>query len=85
MTKFGTSVTSAADRFSAVTPADADLAFPARALFVGVGGDITVRALQGDVATNVVFKNVPSGSILPIMVLQVRATGTTATDIVSLY
>lgn len=49
-------------------------------LFVGVGGDVTVTTVSGE--TGVVFKNLPSGSILPVLVIAVTAA--TATDLVLL-
>jgi len=50
--------------------------------FIGVFGDIKVDLLDG--GTGVTFKNVPSGSILPIIASKVYSGGTTATDIVML-
>jgi len=61
-------------------------------LYVGVGGDIKV-ILSGvtgapgafpTAAQAIVFKGVPAGSILPVIVDYVLATGTTATDMVAL-
>lgn len=68
-----------------ITPSDsADLATtPTRAIFVGVGGDVTVD--MATTGTAVTFKNVPSGTLLPIQVNRIDATGTDATDIVALY
>jgi hypothetical protein len=67
-----------------ITPANAnftgDIIYTA--LWVGTGGDIAV--LHTDDTTSVVYKNVPSGSLLPFAVKQVLSTGTTATDIVGL-
>jgi len=51
-------------------------------LFVGVGGD--VKAMPANLATFVTFKNVPSGSFLPIYVKAVH-TDTTATDMLRCY
>ena len=51
-------------------------------LYVGVAGDIKVKMAGGN---DVVFKTVAAGSFLPINVIQVFATGTTATDIVALW
>lgn len=66
----------------AVTPNDsADLSIAARSLWVGVAGDVSVDTVYGDTA--VVLKNVQG--ILPLAVVRVRATSTTATDIVALY
>jgi hypothetical protein len=68
----------------AVTPSDStDLATPARALYVGTGGNVALD--DGDGHTAVVFKNVASGAVLPVRAVRVRATSTTATDIVALY
>lgn len=53
-----------------------------RAIFVGVGGNISVDF--GTDATAVIFKNVPAGAVLPIRPSRVRSTGTTATDLVAL-
>ena len=72
-----------ADNFAAVTKSDTtDLAGgPCRALFVGVGGDV-VAVTVADVA--VTFKNVVSGTTLPVIARRVNSTSTTATDIVAL-
>jgi len=56
---------------------------PVRSLFVGVAGDVTCR-LDGDSA-DVLFKNVPSGTFLPVRATHVRATGTTATNILACW
>ncbi len=81
--KFGTGVAGSAEDFAAVTPSDGtDLTFRCRALFIGTAGNVS--ALAADGSTVVVFKNLPSGSVLPIRTSRVRATGTTATDIVAL-
>jgi len=69
---------------AAVTPDNgADLARVAtRALFIGSPGDITVVMSSG---TEVVFRGLAAGSVLPIRVDRVKATGTDAADIVALY
>lgn len=51
-------------------------------LYIGTGGSVAVRMIGGDQVT---FVNVLDGSFLPILVDQVRSTGTTATNIVRLY
>jgi hypothetical protein len=67
----------------AVVPHDVNaLADVPKALFVGTGGNITLR---GAGTSDLVFKNVPDGSVLPFRAQFVRATGTTAADIVALY
>ena len=50
------------------------------ALYVGTSGDLTVTMAGG---TDVVFKNVPDGTFLPIAVTKVKAA-TTAADIIAL-
>lgn len=67
----------------AVAPSDsADLPAVTKALYVGTGGTVVVRPLNG--AEDVVFRNVPDGGILDVRVRAVRSTGTTAGDIVGL-
>lgn len=66
----------------AITPSNTTaLARPTAALYVGTAGDLTVKGVDG---ADVVFKNAPAGLILPIQTSFVRATGTTAADIVGL-
>lgn len=72
-----------ADDGFAVTPSNDTVFDPVpRALWVGTGGDLTVRTKRG---TTLQFTNVPDGQLLPISCDQVRATGTDADDIVALY
>ena len=68
----------------AVTPNDgADLPVVTRGLYVGTSGDLSL-VLKGN-ASAVSFVGVVGGSVLPLRVAQVRATGTTAADIIGLY
>lgn len=53
----------------------------ARALYIGSSGDVEVITSG---ATTVVFKNVPTGFVLPVRVSRVKAANTTATFIVAL-
>lgn len=83
-TKIGANVLGTATGFSAVTLSNTvDLPFTSRALYVGTGGNITVYAANS--TTPVVFTNVGTGTILPVAVSRVLATGTTASNIVALY
>lgn len=67
-----------------VVPSDAQpLARLPKALYVGTGGHVTLRCV--DDATDVVFRNVPAGAIVRARPSHVRATGTTATDIVAQF
>lgn len=80
-------ITPAADAV-AITPADADLSLTGnkftRAIYVGGAGDLAVQ-MAGDDNNNVVFSAVPAGTVLPLRVKQIRATATTATDIVAMW
>ena len=73
-----------ATRALAVTPDDTNpLGDIPKGLFVGTGGTIVMRGLTG--GADQVWKNVASGTVLPFRAQYVRATGTTATDILALY
>lgn len=64
-----------------VTPDDsADLAVPARALYIGGEGNVRVAMANGDVVTFMA-----ASGFFPASVRRVYATSTTATDIVALY
>lgn len=77
-------ISAPARRALAVTPHDSNpLADIPKALFVGTGGAIAMRGVDG--AADQLWKNVPSGAILPFRAQYVRATGTTAADILALY
>lgn len=66
-----------------VTPDNSnDLAHVTRALFVGGSGNLNIDTADGD---TVVLTGVVAGQILPIAVKRVRATNTTATNIVALW
>jgi hypothetical protein len=67
-----------------VTPHDINaLADIPKALFVGTGGDIAMRGAGG--SADQIWKGVPAGAILPFRARYIRATGTTAADILALY
>lgn len=52
-----------------------------RAIYVGVGGDISV-VVAGQ---TIVFKNAVAGSIIPLNATKVNSSGTTATNLVALW
>ena len=54
-----------------------------KAIFIGTGGDVSLRAIDDDTA--VTLRNVPAGTILPIRAAQLDPALTTARDIVGLY
>ena len=68
---------------AAVTPSDSTTLLPTRALFIGGAGNVKVD--MADTGTAVTFTNVQAGTILPIQVVKVYSTDTTATDIVALF
>jgi hypothetical protein len=51
-------------------------------IYVGTSGNVKVTTAQGD---DVVFANVPSGSVIPVQVIRVWATTTTATNLLRIY
>ena len=66
----------------AVTPSDSvDLPTVARALYIGVTGNVTLVTVNNE---TVLFVAVPVG-ILPVMTRRVQSTGTAATNIVALW
>jgi hypothetical protein len=67
-----------------VTPADSNFTGDrvARRLYVGGTGNVNVVTSGGD---TILFSGVPAGAILPVQVVQVKSTSTTATLIVALY
>lgn len=68
---------------AAVTTSDSAVIPVTRALYIGTAGNITVTmAVDG---TSVLFVGVQGGTLLPLQVTRVYATGTTATNIVALY
>lgn len=69
---------------AAVTPNDnTDLTFVTRAVYVGGAGNITVNMADG--TAGIVFSAVPVGTVLPIAVSRIKATGTTATLLVAIW
>lgn len=74
--------TVAAHGAASVTPSDSAEMPITRSLYIGTGGDLTVTMADGQ---NVTFTNTNGGLILPIQVIKVYSTGTTATGIVALY
>ena len=51
-------------------------------IYVGVTGDVMVPTAQGDDA---VFVGVPAGSVIPVQVIRVWSTGTTASSMLRIY
>jgi hypothetical protein len=74
--------TVSARRAVAVTPSDATSFEPTRGLYIGAAGNVAVSMVDGGNAT---FVGVAAGSVLPVQVTKVLATGTTATSVLALY
>lgn len=65
-----------------VTPNDTDeMTYVSRCLYIGVSGNVKVVTVNNATLT---FKNVPVG-FFPVRVRQVFETGTTASEILSLW
>lgn len=66
----------------ALTPANTDYTQGvARGLYIGGVGDVTIMNPDGSTCE---FQDVPAGTILPVMSVQLR-TATTATNVVGLF
>jgi hypothetical protein len=51
-------------------------------IYVGTSGNVQVTTANGDVVT---FTGVPSGSVIPVQVIRVWATSTTALNMIRIY
>lgn len=67
---------------AAVVPSDGSDLPRAGRLFVGGAGAVKVTTIAG---TDVTFTGVVAGTVLPVRVKKVFATGTTATNMVVMY
>lgn len=66
-----------------IVPDDAaDIQMGTKAIYVGLGGNLTIIPVRNQ--TPVLFTNIAPGSVLDVRVRRVLATGTTAGDIVGL-
>lgn len=76
------SLTGPASSGFAITPDDTQPLFETtRALFIGIGGNLAVEMASGAVVS---FAPVSDGTLLPLRVVRVLATGTTAQAIIGL-
>lgn len=74
---------SPAENARAITPNDSnDLSNATRSLYIGGAGNVKVDMVSGDTIT---FTGVVGGTIIPIRIEKVYATGTTATGLVGLF
>ena len=66
----------------AITPNNsADLANVA-VVYVGGSGNVLVTTAQGD---DVIFSNLLAGTVIPVQVMKVWSTSTTATNLIGIY
>lgn len=66
----------------ALVPSDTDpLPRLPRGIYVGSGGDVTLRGAGASV--DVTYRNLPDASYLAVRASHVRATGTTATNLIA--
>ena len=79
----GNDVPAFPSRAFAITPDDAASQNYAFSVYVGGTGDVAVIPAGGDTA--ITFAGVPAGTVVPLVVKQVLAAGTTATGLIGLY
>ncbi len=79
----GNDLLAPASNAAAVTPSDSvALTFASKRLWVGGAGNVTLITVGGATVT---YTAVPAGTYLNVRANQVKATGTTATNIVAEY
>lgn len=66
----------------AVTPSDTVNLVTPSVVYVGVGGSVKVTTAQGD---DVTFAGLIAGTVIPVQVIRVWSTGTTASSLVRVY
>ena len=65
----------------AITPHDVnELPVVPKGIYVGTGGDVTLRGIRG--AADVTYRNLPDASYIAVRASHVRATGTTASNLI---
>ena len=77
----GTEAIVSATAAVAVVASDVTVLDTTKAIYVGGGGNVSVTMVGGGDA---IFIAVPVGTTLPIQVTKVKATGTTATNLLAL-
>ena len=79
---YGTGLVIAAVHGGSGGTGDQTLGATYESLYVGVGGDVVVTLATS--ASDFTFKNVASGQLLPIRFTHVKATNTTATNMIAM-
>jgi hypothetical protein len=65
----------------AIVPQDtAELPSIPKGIYVGTGGDVVLRGVDG--AADVTYRNLPDASYIAVRASHVRATGTTAANLI---
>lgn len=65
-----------------IVPDDANpLPFIPKGIYVGTGGDVTLRGVRG--GADVTYKNLPDASYIAVRASHVRSTGTTAKNLIA--
>lgn len=67
---------------TAITTSDTVNLTTPSVVYVGVGGTVKVTTAQGD---DVTFVGILAGSVIPVQVIRVWATGTSATNLLRIY
>ncbi len=63
-------------------PSDSvELPIVPKGIYVGTGGDVTLRGIDGSV--DVTYRNLPDASYIAVRVQFIRATGTTASNLIA--
>ena len=79
---YGDDVSAPSTRPYAVVPNDtAPLPEVCKGIYVGTAGDVTLRGVNA--SADVTYKNLGNGSYIGVRAAYVRATGTTAADMVA--
>jgi hypothetical protein len=64
------------------TNSDTDYLLTPSVIYVGVAGSVKVTTAQGDDTT---FVGLQAGQVIPVQVIRVWSTGTTATSLLRIY
>jgi hypothetical protein len=65
-----------------VTPSDTvNLTYPS-VIYVGTAGNVRVMTAEGDTVT---FVGLAAGAVVPVQVIRVYATSTTASNLIAIY
>lgn len=70
-------------RTEQITPSDETIfVTPTRGIYIGYGGDLVIRNTDG---VDLTFTFTTNGTVLPIVAKMVKATGTTAQNIIGMF